>query len=206
MSISLNNDLNELPSYPTSLLTIPDFTLPLYSTITDPSTITNILFIDKNINESDLFLNSLSDDTFAILYDFNTKSSHIFDYLKNTFISINRIAFVFHGFSLDSSYFLKKFLNMENFFETSDVTSPPPENFTENVNFIINILKLLNINHLDFLGCNLAQIPLWKSYFELISSQVPDVSIGASTDNTGNITNTSNWVMLNVRIRSLLTA
>jgi len=172
-----------------------DITLPIYSTITDLANITNILFIDNSIPDSNLFLNSLSNNTFAILYNYNTNSSHILQFLTDTFTSIQRIAFVFHGFSLDSSYFLKPFLNFGNFFEISDLTSPPPQNFSQNVTFILNLLNLFNVKHLDFLGCNLASIPLWKSYFDFISSQLPLLSIGASTDDTGNLTNTSNWLM-----------
>ena len=59
-------------------------TPPIYSTITDSSNITNIIFIDNSIHDANLFLNSLSNDTFAILYNYNTDSSHILDFLKNT--------------------------------------------------------------------------------------------------------------------------
>ena len=121
----------------------------------DYSQFTNIIFIDDHITDSNLFLNSLNNNTLPILYNYNTDKDKILTYLKTNVNSIDRLCFVFDNSQLN----YKLFLNNETFFTENDLSQNSDilndNDYSKNLLFIINLVTILNIKRIDFLACNL---------------------------------------------------
>jgi hypothetical protein len=82
----------------------------------------------------------------------------------------------------------KLFLNNQCFFEET------PETFSENVQFLVDIIRDFHVGHVDYLACNSLEYDNWRKYYELLSSST-NVVVGASNDATGNIQYGGDWVM-----------
>jgi len=146
---------------------------------------TNILFIDKSVKEYQLFVDSANDTTFPIVYEQQNSKKEILELIQVNFTKINRIAFVFHG---EPNYI---FLDEQPLF-ISNETVP----FSENVTFIIDIIKKYEIQNIDYLACNTLKYPNWVDYYSLLQDNT-NVIVGASDDYTGNIKYGGDWIMEN---------
>ena len=173
-----------------------------------PNGQTNLLLIDSNVKESQLFFDSCNSETFPIIYSKNGTTEQLKEILTN-FQQINRIGFVFH----DPSNSIKTFINNNVFFTTEDVTDisdkinkrrlirenvsepSPPQVKQHSANFVLltELIKELKVTNVDFLACNLLQHSSWKTYFDLLSKET-NVIVGASNDDTGNVVG-SDWIL-----------
>jgi len=153
----------------------------------------NILFIDQNVKEFSLFLNTVNDLTLPIVYNYSTTRKEILSLLDG--YHFDRIAFVFHGI-YPAYYYDKPFLEGQPYF-TLDASRNVV--MTENVTFIQTILGICNVSHVDFLGCNLLLSEEWRKYFDLLSGfqglDLNGIIVGASNDNTGNLKYGGDWVL-----------
>ena len=152
------------------------------------SIIKNVLFVNSAVLSLDAYTNS---ETFKIGYD--TQSSTT-DEMMQCFLSaardnntINRIGFAFHY----STQIL--FLNQEPFFTDSDL-GESVDIYSKNVQFMLDLLLLGGITHVDFLACNTLQNDKWKQYYQLLQTKT-GVIIGASENNTGNLKYGGDWIM-----------
>jgi len=167
---------------------------------------TNLLLIDSDVKESQLFFDSCNSDTFPVIYSKDGTTETIKEILTN-FQQINRIGFVFH----DPGNSIKPFINNTVFFSTEDVTDmtdiinkrlaiienvvQPPETkqYSTNFVFLTDLIKQFHVTNVDFLACNLLQHSSWKTYFDLLSKET-NVIVGASNDETGNVVG-SDWIL-----------
>lgn len=150
----------------------------------------NIVFIDSNLNDSNILLSALNTETHGILYNYDTTRNEILQQIKFEFEGKNilRIAICCHkGFNI--------FLENDFFFNIDTYTSEIHKN--ANTQFILDLLKTYNVSNIDYLACNSLQYDSWKKYYDFIESQSEGVTVGASEDNTGNIKYGGNWVMEN---------
>jgi hypothetical protein len=159
--------------------------------------IKNIMLIDKTIESSELFFSFNNNETIPIQYNYYTDRDKLFEYLEKEFINIDRIAFIFDNSMMHNKYFL----NNELFFTENDIfkfenNETDLDNYSDNLNFLIKIIKRLNIKRLDFLACNSLQYNNWNKYYNLLQ-KFTSVVVGASNDLTGNINYGANWVMEN---------
>ncbi len=90
----------------------------------------------------------------------------------------------------------KKFINDECFFNDDDINTI---NYSNNFNFMVKLIKDFNIKNIDFLVCKSLLNNKWVKYYNLLS-QITNVTVGASNDNTGNLKYGGNWVMENTNI------
>ncbi len=144
-----------------------------------------IIFIDKSIDEFNIFYESANNNTYPILYSNLTTKNEIINILTQ-FEEINRIAFIFMNKELENCIFLEN-----EYFFSNDVN-----NYNENTKFIIEIIKTFKINHVDFLGCNTLQYDTWKQFYDLLKKET-NVIVGASNNATGNVQYGGDWIMEN---------
>ena len=83
----------------------------------------------------------------------------------------------------------KMFLDYKPLF-SKDEASP----YSENVSWLISVLKEFSVKNIDFLACNTLNFPNWVNYFGVLSSNT-SVVVGASNDKTGNIKHGGDWIM-----------
>ena len=157
-----------------------------------------VLFIDSQVQDYSVFVESVNIDTFAIVYNRQTDSESVLALLlENNFIKIDRIGFVFHGKSKSDSdeYYLPLFLKNEPFFTSGDIAVSEDDiniYLSDNVSFIRRLIQEFSVEYMDFLACNLLLLDDWKSYFKLFPSSV---IVGASDNNTGNLKYGGDWIM-----------
>ena len=170
-----------------------DVNYPIYN---DYSIFTNILFIDRNILQYQIFIDGANANTYPISYsslcDDVTKLN---EFLFSTFTNIDRVCFAFHGPSLDTIEPSISFIQNAPFFIDDDLATDVTD-FSKNILFIQNLITTLHVKNIDYLGCNLLTFSNWKSYFELIEKNT-SVIVGASNDETGNLNYGGDWVMEN---------
>jgi len=143
---------------------------------------TQILLIDNSLKDSDIFMNSVNTDTFPILYSASSSKTELLSLLQ-PFTSIERIAIVFTS-TLGNK---KLFLDNKPFFTDGSATD-------ENVDFLISVIKELNVKNLDFLACDTLTYDNWVNFYHKLSEET-GVTVGASRDKTGNIRYGGDWVM-----------
>jgi alpha-tubulin suppressor-like RCC1 family protein len=145
----------------------------------------NILLIDRTVPDYQVFVDSVNDSTFYITYSYDSTKDQLLNLLQTNFSSIDRIGFVFssnHGIPIT-------FLDNVPFFSNDETII-----YSENVNFLISIIKEFNIGTVDFLACNTLQYPNWVDYYNILTKET-GVIIGASNDRTGNIKYGGDWIM-----------
>ena len=150
----------------------------------DFSKITNLLLIDNAIPNYQLFVDSVNSTTYPIVYSRQTTKSEIVTLIQSKFSTIDRIGLAFEAIS--PSYV---FLDNQPLFT-------PNENgtFSENVQFIIQLIQLLNVKNIDYLACDTLNFPSWNEYYNIIQSNT-NVIVGASNNKTGNIQYGGDWIM-----------
>ena len=143
--------------------------LDIYPIIKDGliiSHIKNIILIDKTIETPEIFFLENNNETLPIYYNYYTDREKLFEYLEQSFINIDRLAFIFDNSMMNN----KKFLNSELFFTDNDIiqfenNKECLENYSSNVIFLIKICKQFNIKNVDFLACNSLEHNNWKIYY-----------------------------------------
>jgi alpha-tubulin suppressor-like RCC1 family protein len=155
----------------------------LFDDILDTTSITNVLLIDKDTPDYEVFYNSCNGTTFPIVYSRRCSRNDLLQLLNNKFSNINRLCFVF---SLQPVY---EFLNNEFLFR-HDETTP----YSENVTFIINLINQFNISTVDYLACDTLNYEHWQNYYNIILSNTTAI-VGASNDRTGNLKYGGDWMM-----------
>jgi hypothetical protein len=146
---------------------------------------TNLLLIDRAVNNFQQVFDSVNSSTFAVVYSINTSKTELLSLIKKNFSSISKIGF-FCVSSLDKT---KPFLDYKPLF-LNDESKP----YSENVEFIINIIKNFKVKNIDFLACDTLNYSNWVNYYDILKSNT-GVIVGASNDKTGNIKYGGNWVM-----------
>lgn len=144
----------------------------------------NVLLINNTVPDSELFMNSANDSTFPIIYSIASTKIELLELLKTTFTTIDRIGFVFAS-NLVTIHF---FLDYKPFF---DKNAPK---LSENVQFIISIIKEFTVKNIDYLACNTLNYPNWYNYYSYLTQET-GVIVGASNDKTGNIKYGGDWIL-----------
>ena len=164
--------------------TIP---VPLvYPSIHKQNTFINILLIDNQVKDFQIFVDSVNTSTFPIVYSNQSSKAELLSLLQDNFKTINRIGIVF-----TSNYnynFSKMMLDRKPFFENDSMQ------ISENTLFIINLIKEFNVKNIDFLACNTLYYTNWKDYYQLLTLET-GITVGASNNLTGNIKYGGDWIM-----------
>jgi len=156
----------------------------IYPTIFGENNFSNILLIDSSVPQYQQFVNSANSSTFPIVYSNACSKTELETLLQNNFTNISRIAICFAS----SGPMAQMFLDSEPFFNNNEVAP-----FSNNVQFMISIIKQYNVQNIDFLACNTLKFPNWVNYYSLLESET--TVVGASNDRTGNIKYGGDWVM-----------
>jgi DNA-binding beta-propeller fold protein YncE len=146
---------------------------------------TNILLIDIQVPSYQTFVDSVNSSTFPIVYSIRSSKTELLTLLQKMFTSISRISICFTSFLEKNIIFMDSkplFLNNEQ----------PP--YSENLEFIINIIKEFSVKNIDYLACNTLNYSNWNNYYRLLSENT-GVKVGASNDKTGNIKYGGDWIM-----------
>jgi hypothetical protein len=149
---------------------------------------TKLILIDSNLKDTDVLLASLNTLTYGLLYNYYTSRNAILQQIESEFGngSIERVAICCHED-------VTSFLENEDFFDISDNLISP----NDNTRFVIDLLTNKNVSNLDYLACNSLKHQEWKDYYNLIENAVKCVTVGASSDATGNLKYGGNWFMEN---------
>ncbi len=153
----------------------------------------NFILIDKTIVGNNILINALKNTCKYYLYDNNTTSQEIFNYLtENNIINVNRICLIFHDRRENTIFY--DFLNNKPLFVNNDLTNNTK---SENYTFMINLINTLSPTHVDFLACNLYLYDSFKNYFNSLIENCnnQNLKVGASTNMTGNMLYGGDWIL-----------
>ena len=144
-----------------------------------------VLFIDNNIKDYETLIKSCNSNTLPIVYSYSSTKTDILNTLS-MFTKISRI-----GICTDSNATL--FLDNHAFFLNTDLNLDNSMNYSENLTFIISLIKQYNVLHIDYLACNSLNNSNWENYYQILISST-NVILGASNNNTGNIKYGGDWI------------
>jgi hypothetical protein len=163
----------------------------IYPSITN--TYTNVLLIDKNVKDAQIFADSVNTNTYPIMYSSSSTKNNLMDVLKNAFIlKIDRIGIVFSSNPVTVPLFLD---NQPFFTNITSGNEPDLVSYrNENVDFMLSVIKEFGVGHVDYLACNTLQYTNWTKYYEMLTQET-GVVVGASNDKTGNIKYGGDWIM-----------
>ena len=154
----------------------------------------NVLLIDSEVKDAQLFASSANDDTFPVIYSSRSTKTELSALLKTKFPNsierierIERIGVVFTS----NGGIIKTFLDSNPFFTNEEQWVSP---YSENVDFIISVLRDFNVKNIDYLACDTLNYPNWNRYYDILKTET-GVVVGASSDKTGNIKYGGDWVM-----------
>jgi len=178
-------------SLPESMEMKPKIIPIVFNSTTDTTSKQNVLLIDSNVLESQLFYESANENTYPIMYSESSTKEELQQVLNDKFPNgFNRLSIVFH----DPGYNLyKTFMNCKGLFEDADLLENATT-FSENAAFLIDLLKNKNVLNIDFLSCNTLNYPIWKQFYEVLHLQT-HILVGASDDSTGNVKYGADWIM-----------
>ena len=151
--------------------------------------VNQILLIDNRVKNYQSIVNAVNSNTFPIVYSTNvnkTDMGHLVQSLKNVSPQINRIGFCFSSYVEVSGLFL----NNKPFFVTNENSNA----LSENVQWVIDVIKKNKITNVDFMACNTLQYSTWRTYYDILKSNT-GVIVGASDDKTGNLKYGGDWIM-----------
>ena len=122
----------------------------------------NILLIDNNVPEANLFASSVNSYTFPIIYSPTSTKTELLVLLQTKFKSIERICLVFE-YTLGT---INTFLDDKPFFLIKKNSDSP---YGENIDFIISVLKQFSVKNIDYLACDTLNNPEWVDYYTLLN-------------------------------------
>lgn len=154
----------------------------------------HILLIDNTIKNPTLFYDAVNSNTFPIIYSPLSPKNELLSILRTHFVNINidRIGIVFSNETRE----VNKFLDGEPFFINGDGDGDGPFSYSENIEFILTIIKEFSVKNIDYLGCNTLKSIKWKQYYSILTNET-GVMVGASDDYTGNLKYGGDWIMEN---------
>lgn len=147
------------------------------------------MFVNSAVLSLDTYINV---ETLVIGYDTEKTTTDITMMIATATATNNlvtRIGFAFHYSPTDPILFL----NGEPFFTDFDLEESV-EIYSQNVQFLMDLILLGKITHVDFLACNTLQSEKWRLFYNLLQLKT-GVVIGASDNNTGNLLYGGDWVM-----------
>lgn len=158
-------------------------------TVEEDKVYKNIMLIDDTIRDYKTFVESANEDTLPIVYQHGSTRDELSSVLDSIYmdVSFQRIVFVF-----EENIGTTSFLEQQPFFTSEDLTEEGV--FSENLQFMIEIIGAYGVTSIDFLACNLLQYSNWKKYFEILTTNT-SVVVGASNDLTGNLLYGGNWTL-----------
>jgi len=166
-------------------------TVPLsYNNDIDTTNLINIVLIHDQVYDYNNFFKYVNLESYPIIYNSNSSLIDLHNLLKEKFLNINRVSFIFHDAGINK---LKDFINNEPLFTYDDLTDNV-DKYSNNLQFIIDLVEEFNIKNLDYLACNTLQYDHWNKYYDIIHKET-NVIIGASNDLTGNIKYGGNWIL-----------
>ena len=118
----------------------------------------NLLLINKSINDFDIFVESTNYSTIPLLYYNGTSQKEILDFIENKFTILNRIGIVFSTPD-------KMFLDNKTFMDT------------QNFDFILYLIKTFKVTNIDYLGCETLLDPEWIGYYDNITKETEILAI-----------------------------
>ena len=148
--------------------------------------ITNILLIDNNVENYNIFVDSVNSNTFPIVYSVMSSKDELLALLQSNFTFIPRIGIAFASNPEGST---KMFLDGTSLFLNNEV-SP----YSTNTQFIINLIKEFNVKNIDYLACDTLCYSNWSHYYQLLTLET-GITVGASNNKTGNIKYGGDWIM-----------
>jgi len=151
----------------------------------------NVVLIHDQVYDYNKFFQFVNLESYPIVYNCNSSLIDLHNLLKEKFLNINRVSFIFHDAGINK---LKDFINNEPLFTYDDLTDNV-DKYSNNLQFIIDLVKEFNIKNLDYLACNTLQYDNWNKYYDIIRKKT-NVIIGASNNLTGNI-KYGDWVLEN---------
>jgi len=149
------------------------------------SSYTNLLLIDQSVQDYQDFITYANPQTYTVAYSSNSSREELLALLKKNFTSFQRIGMVFASIGPLAN----PFLNSELFFRENEIVP-----YSENVQFVLKLIKEFGVKNIDYLGCNTLEYPNWVKYYSILTEQT-GVVVGASNDETGNIKYGGDWVM-----------
>lgn len=147
---------------------------------------TNVLLINRDsIKDHQIFVDSVNAATFPIVHSTRSTAKELMSLLRKLFTIIPRIGVAFA--TIKNAPFM--FLDKLPLFAVGET-----EPFSENLQFIIQVIREFGVNHIDFLACDTLNDSKWVNYYEILKQQT-GVTAGASNGKTGNIKYGGDWVM-----------
>ena len=180
----------------------------------------NILLINKNIDEYNIFVDSANAQTKNIIFDPSTDTyQSILDsiVILGDLEQVENIALVSHSVKpkgeyklLDSkpSTFKRTKIEVDNTSELIKKKKKRKQVYEGWNNFIIFLKNiktdLVNLKNFDLLGCALLSYSTWKKVLQYVETE-SGINIRASDDDTGNLKVGANWVLEsdNINIKDL---
>jgi alpha-tubulin suppressor-like RCC1 family protein len=154
----------------------------------------NVLLIDETINGAYVFVSSVNSDTCPIIYNKNISRTQIRETINRLGNNIERIGIAFELVASEQS-----FIESAPFFKITDIYNKIPPSgtateYSENLTFLLSVIRECNIKRIDFLACDTISTLEWAKYYDILTRET-GVIVGASNDKTGNIKNGGDWVM-----------
>ena len=154
----------------------------IYPEITEHHNFINVLLIDSHVPDYQTFVDSVNSSTFPIVYSIMSSKTELLTLLQTHFKRITRIGLAFSS----NVGNVNMFLDRKPLFEI--------EPYSENTQFMIDLIKEFNVTNIDYLTCNTLNFPAWQNYYQLLTVNT-GIIVGASNDETGNIKYGGDWLM-----------
>jgi len=161
-----------------------------YPDIQSGHSFTNVLLIDSQVTNYQVFVDSVNSSTFPIVYSSVTTKGELTTLLQSYFNNIERIALCFLGNAIQQDICF--FLDFEPFFTHDNIEGGEPSG--ENMEWIISTINTFHVKNIDYLACDTLQYSSWSAYYSTLT-QATGVIVGASDDKTGNIKYGGDWIM-----------
>jgi hypothetical protein len=145
--------------------------------------LTNLLLIDNRVKDYQKFVDSVNSSTFPFVYSISSSKTELLTLLETVFsdVCINRICIIFASNPENVIMFLD---NKPLFDENESVP------YSENVQFIIDIIKQFEVINIDYLACDTLKYKKYLDYYRLLEHNtdvIVGIIVGVLNDNTGNI-------------------